>query len=104
MVIRKQKEFIYFSLLSAKENDFVIDRFYTIDEVILDVENALLSLDSSLAPIEVLCVIEDIVKNTGATFMMITHNAEIAKMADRVVKVRSGKIASIRKNPHPLRA
>jgi ABC-type lipoprotein export system ATPase subunit len=36
--------------------------------------------------------------------MMVTHNPEIAKMADRVVKVRSGKVASIRKNMHPLRA
>ena len=49
-------------------------------------------------------VIEDIVKNQGATVMMVTHNPEIAKMADRVVKVRGGKIASIRKNMHPLHA
>ena len=54
--------------------------------------------------IEVLSVIEDIVRTQGTTVMMVTHNPEIAKMADRVVKVRSGKIASIRKNMHPLRA
>ena len=54
--------------------------------------------------IEVLSVIEDIVKNQGTTVMMVTHNAEIAKMADRVVKVRNGKIASIKKNMHPLHA
>ena len=54
--------------------------------------------------IEVLSVIEDIVKNQGATVMMVTHNVEIAKMADRIVKVRNGKIASIRKNMHPLHA
>ncbi len=54
--------------------------------------------------IEVLRVIEDIVKNQGATVMMVTHNPEIAKMADRVVKVRSGRIASIKKNMHPLHA
>ena len=29
---------------------------------------------------------------------------EIAKMADRVVRMRNGKIADIRQNPHPLRA
>ena len=52
--------------------------------------------------IEVLSVIEDIVKNH--TVMMVTHNAEIAKMADRVIKVRGGKIASIKKNMHPLHA
>ncbi|MBQ4305082.1 MAG: ATP-binding cassette domain-containing protein, partial [Lachnospiraceae bacterium] len=54
--------------------------------------------------IEVLSVIENIVRTQGTTVMMVTHNPEIAKMADRVVKVRSGKIASIRKNMHPLRA
>ena len=54
--------------------------------------------------IEVLSVIEDIVKKQGATVMMVTHNPEIAKMADRVVKVRNGRIASIKKNMHPLHA
>ena len=54
--------------------------------------------------IEVLSVIEDSVKNQGTTVMMVTHNAEIAKMADRVIKVRGGKIASIKKNMHPLHA
>lgn len=54
--------------------------------------------------IEVLQTIEDIVKTQGTTVMMITHNVEIAKMADRVVKVRNGKIASIKKNMNPLHA
>ena len=54
--------------------------------------------------IEVLSVIEDIVKHQGTTVLMVTHNAEIAKMADRVVKLRNGKIASIKKNLHPLHA
>ena len=54
--------------------------------------------------IEVLKVIEEIVRNNGTTVMMVTHNPEIARMADRVVKVRNGKIASIKKNMHPLHA
>ena len=54
--------------------------------------------------IEVLSVVEEIVKKQGATVMMVTHNPEIAKMADRVVKVRNGRIASIKKNLHPLHA
>ena len=61
------------------------------------------ALDYSTS-IEVLSVIEDIVRNQGATVMMVTHNGEIAKMADRVVKVRNGRIASIRKNLHPVHA
>ena len=54
--------------------------------------------------IEVLSVIGEIVKSEGATVLMVTHNSEIAKMADRVVRMRNGKIADIRQNPHPLRA
>ena len=54
--------------------------------------------------IEVLSVIESIVKEQGTTVMMVTHNPEIAKMADRVVKMRNGKIASIKKNMVPLHA
>ena len=54
--------------------------------------------------IEVLKVIEDIVRNNGSTVIMVTHNPEIAKMADRVVKVRNGRIASIKKNMHPVHA
>lgn len=54
--------------------------------------------------IEVLKVIEEVVMTQGSTVMMVTHNPEIAKMADRVVKVRNGKIASIKKNMHPLHA
>lgn len=53
---------------------------------------------------EVLRVIEKIVKEKGTTVIMITHNVEIAKMAHRVVKLRSGKISSIKTNLHPLSA
>ena len=54
--------------------------------------------------IEVLRVFEDIVEKQGTTVVMITHNPEIAKMADRVIKLRSGVVFSIRKNPHPAKA
>ena len=53
---------------------------------------------------EVLKVIEDIVKKEGTTVVMITHNVEIAKMANRVIKLKSGKVSSIRTNAHPLTA
>lgn len=53
---------------------------------------------------EVLRVIEKVVKEKGTTVVMITHNVEIAKMADRVVKLRSGRISSIKRNIHPLSA
>ena len=53
---------------------------------------------------EVLVIVEDIVRNQGKTVVMITHNAEIAKMADRVIKLRGGLISSVRVNMKPLKA
>ena len=54
--------------------------------------------------IEVLSVFEEIMKDRGTTIVMITHNPEIAKMADRIVKIKNGRIASIKFNPRPLHA
>ena len=52
----------------------------------------------------VLKVIENIVKEHHTTVIMVTHNVEIAKMANRVIKLKSGKISSIRVNANPLPA
>jgi len=54
--------------------------------------------------IEVLSVFEDIVKTRGTTVVMITHNPEIARMANRVVKLKNGLVASIRLNLRPAKA
>lgn len=54
--------------------------------------------------IEVLQVFEQIVQSRGSTVVMITHNPEIARMANRVVKLRNGVISSIRVNLHPAMA
>ena len=54
--------------------------------------------------IEVLSVFEEIRRDFGTTVMMITHNPEIARMADRVIKLRDGRVSSIKVNLHPLHA
>jgi ABC-type lipoprotein export system ATPase subunit len=54
--------------------------------------------------IEVLSVIEDVVKTNGTTIVMITHNTQIAKMADRVVTLRNGVVANIKRNLEPVSA
>ncbi|MBR1507267.1 MAG: ATP-binding cassette domain-containing protein [Eubacterium sp.] len=53
---------------------------------------------------EVLIVLEDVIKKCGTTIVMVTHNVEIAKMANRVIKLRGGKISSIKTNLNPLPA
>jgi ABC-type lipoprotein export system ATPase subunit len=54
--------------------------------------------------IEVLTVFEEIVKSRGTTVVMITHNPEIAKMANRVVKLKGGLVHSVKLNLQPLDA
>ena len=53
---------------------------------------------------EILMVIENIIREKNTTVVMITHNVEIAKMANRVVKLKNGKVSSIKTNMHPMAA
>lgn len=48
----------------------------------------------------VLEAIENANRDLGTTTVVITHNIEIAKMADRVIHLADGKIAKIEKNTH----
>ena len=50
----------------------------------------------------VLQLLQDTCKNTGTTVVVITHNQAITEMADRIITVKSGTIADIRKNEHPV--
>jgi len=47
----------------------------------------------------VLEVIADINAQLGTTTAVITHNAAIARMADRIVRMRSGRITDVEVNP-----
>ena len=53
--------------------------------------------------IEVLQVMEEVVKG-GTTMVMVTHNEEITRMADRVVRMRDGRMHEVTVNRHPARA
>jgi putative ABC transport system ATP-binding protein len=47
----------------------------------------------------VLDVLAHVNRELGATVAVITHNAAIAAMGDRVIRMRSGGIAEVRRNP-----
>jgi len=49
----------------------------------------------------ILKLLYDINKNTNKTIVVITHNAAIAAMADRVIRVRSGTVEAITVNENP---
>lgn len=50
----------------------------------------------------VLKLLQDTCKNTGTTVVVITHNQALTAMADRIIVVKSGKIAQMRMNEQPI--
>ena len=49
----------------------------------------------------VLKLLQDTARNNGMTVVIITHNQAIAPMADRVIKLKNGKVSSTELNPDP---
>ena len=49
----------------------------------------------------VLALLQDTCRNTGRTVIVITHNSALTAMADRVIRIKSGKASSNDVNPHP---
>ncbi len=41
---------------------------------------------------QILILLEDLVRKQGRTIVLVTHTQEIARMADRVIRMRSGRI------------
>jgi putative ABC transport system ATP-binding protein len=61
------------------------------------------ALDSTTG-IVVLEAIERVNRELGTTTVVITHNADIARMAARVIRLADGQIAEISRNPAPVPA
>lgn len=52
----------------------------------------------------ILKLLQDTCRKTGRTVVVITHNQAFTAMADRVVRLRSGRVADVRTNGNPLPA
>jgi len=50
----------------------------------------------------ILKLLQDTCREKGVTVVVITHNMAITPMADRVVKIKSGKVENITNNPSPV--
>lgn len=53
---------------------------------------------------QILIKLESLSRDLGKTVVIVTHTKEIAKMADRVLRMRSGKIIEEVVNDEPVRA
>ncbi len=49
----------------------------------------------------VLGLLQETCRKTGRTVLVITHNGALTAMADRVIRIKSGKAVSNEVNPHP---
>ncbi len=45
---------------------------------------------------------QDTCRRTGRTVLVITHNGALTAMADRVIRIRSGRAVSNEVNPNPV--
>ena len=61
------------------------------------------ALDSETG-VMVLKLLLDMARNYGKTVVIVTHNQNIAKMADVIIRVKNGKIRSIEEQDNPLSA
>ena len=68
--------------------------------ILADEPTAALDYETS---IEVLSVLERVIAS-GTTLLMVTHNEEIAKMANRVIRMKGGVVAEVILNRHPAAA
>ncbi|MGN0316710.1 MAG: ATP-binding cassette domain-containing protein [Lachnospira sp.] len=68
--------------------------------ILADEPTAALDYETS---IEVLTVLENVIKS-GTTLLMVTHNEEIAKMANRVIRMKGGVVSEVIVNRHPASA
>lgn len=59
------------------------------------------ALDSETGII-VLELLQDLCRKKHHTVIVVTHNADIAKCADKVIRMKNGKIREIIHNEHPL--
>ena len=58
------------------------------------------ALDSKTG-LQVLALLKEVSQRYGTTVAIITHNAAIAPLANRVIRMKSGRIDSVELNEHP---
>lgn len=68
--------------------------------IMADEPTAALDYETSIVVLKAL----EKISEAGTTLIMVTHNEEITKMADRVVRFRNGRMHEVIVNKHPVHA
>ena len=50
----------------------------------------------------ILKLLQDMCRERGMTVIVITHNSALAPMADRLIRIKNGKVSGMEQNPNPL--
>lgn len=50
----------------------------------------------------ILKLLQDMCRERGMTVIVITHNSALTPMADRVIKIKNGKVSKMVRNEHPV--
>ena len=50
----------------------------------------------------ILKLLQDMCREKGMTVIVITHNSALAPMADRLIKIKNGKVSGMEKNDNPM--
>ena len=50
----------------------------------------------------ILKLLQEMCREKGMTVIVITHNSALAPMADRLIKIKNGKVSSMKVNENPI--
>ena len=50
----------------------------------------------------ILKLLQDMCRERGVTVIVITHNSALAPMADRLIRIKNGKVSGMEQNPNPV--
>ena len=80
--------------LTAKENVELAS------EIVKDAQDPVTVLDYNTGK-QVLQILQDMSRNQGATVIIVTHNAALAPIADRVIRMHDARVKSVTVNEEP---
>ena len=90
-MVEKRKKHLPNELSGGQQQKVAIGRALMINPTIILADEPTGNLDSKSSE-EIMQVLKKANKDYKQTIIMITHNLEIAKLADRIIKIEDGKI------------